>query len=382
MKRLALGLLGLSLGGVLEAQTIQIPASSVMQRRVVKNKAVYFADEVTLQPHQELVFDEPATVFVDSLDLQKNSRIDTNGNKLELFIEEEFDADQATIDVSEDANYDTSGADGDHGVDGSKAADALKGGAGAAGAHASHGVHGGDAEPITVISPIIRGNIILLARGGNGGSGGNGGEGGKGGEGFSGMDARTLYYFRGMENLGIDQLLNIGTMIGVPYVGQVLAILSIFNGIRIGDGFDGFDGGAGGAGGNAGNGGNGGHGGAIELIFGKQVDGTKILVSTRGGKGGAAGRPGTGGVGGAGGVGGQRGDIWSREGKPGNSGAPGAMGLAGLSGTSGRSGKIKAIQTDDPHWVKCYVQYREILDLDDDREFAREMFRMCTASGS
>ncbi len=366
----------------LDAQTIEsVPATSVFQRRVVKNKAIYFADDVTIKENQEVVFDEPATVFVDSLDLQKNSRIDTNGNKLDLLVQDELDSVGATIDVSE-ANYDTSGADGVDGVTGNKAADALKGGAGAAGAHASHGSHGADANGITVISPIIKGDIILLARGGNGGNGGSGGEGGKGGEGFSGMDARTLYYFRGLDNLPIPTLIELGAMIGVPYVGQVLAILSIFNGIRIGDGFDGFDGGAGGAGGNAGNGGNGGQGGNIELIFGSQLDGNKILVSTRGGRGGVAGRPGTGGVGGAGGVGGQRGDIWAREGRPGHSGTPGAMGAQGTVGTSGKSGKVKATQTGDPHWVKCYVEYRELIDLNDDRELAREMFRMCTSAGS
>jgi hypothetical protein len=240
------------------------------------------------------------------------------------------------------------------------------------------GGDGGDGASISIITPVLRGNVTLITKGGNGGRGGNGGDGGNGGAGLSGMDARTLYNFRGLSNLPIDSLLSLGSAIGIPYVGQVLAVLMIFNGLRIGDGFDGFNGGNGGKGGDAGKGGNGGNGGDVELIFGQQVDGSKILVNTRGGRGGAAGRAGIGGIGGPGGAGGQRGDLWSREGKPGKSGIVGSMGLTAQAGTPGKSGKVKAIETGDPEWVKCYVRYRQALDLGEDREFARELLRACS----
>lgn len=363
--------------GTVNAQEA-IHATDIMNRREVDNRAVYFADEIKLEKNQTIVVDEPATIYTNRLKMDPGSFIDTLGNDLDVLVIDEVESDGGMIDVSYEVNHDTSGQDGPSGVDGVKAMDALKGGAGVDGSSASSGVNGGDAASISIITPVLKGNVTLMARGGNGGKGGNGGDGGRGGDGLSGMDARTLYNFKGLTNLPIDTLIGIGTTIGVPYVGAVLVILQIFNGLRIGDGFDGFDGGKGGNGGAAGAGGNGGNGGDIELIFGEQIKGTKILVSTRGGYAGSAGRPGIGGVGGVGGAGGQRGDLWSREGKPGKSGAAGLMGTTALAGVPGKSGKVKAIETGDPEWVKCYVRYRQVLDLSDDRELAKEILRSCS----
>jgi hypothetical protein len=355
-----------------------VRATDIMDRRVRDGKAVYFADEINIPANQTMVIDEPATIYTHSLKLEKNAVIDSTGHKLEMRVEDLVDSDSGILDVSYEVNQDASGQDGPSGVDGSKAADALKGGTGASGSNATSGVDGGDGASISIITPYLKGNVILVTRGGDGGRGGNGGDGGRGGKGFSGMDARILYHFKGMDGLPIDTLLGIGTMIGIPYVGQVLAILSIFNGIKIGDGFDGFDGGRGGHGGNAGNGGNGGSGGPIELVYGKQIEGTKIFVNTRGGKGAAGGRAGLGGVGGEGGEGGQHGDIWARDGKPGKTGLPGDRGLDGLTGRPGKAGAIKVTETSDPQWLTCYVRYKQLLDLGEDREFARDQLMLCS----
>ncbi|MBN8555708.1 MAG: collagen-like protein [Deltaproteobacteria bacterium] len=352
-------------------------ATDVLVRSENKGRAVYFGDDLNLAANETLVFDEPATVYLNSLKMDSASSINTNGNKMDLLVRDQVDSDNGVIDVSFNKTIDVSGQDGPVGEDGAKAADALKGGAAASGTNATSGGAGGDGQKISILTPYLRGNIILITKGGDGGRGGNGGDGGVGGKGFSGMDARVLYHFRGMDGLPIDSLLSIGAMIGIPYVGQVLAILSIFNGIKIGDGFDGFDGGRGGNGGNGGFGGNGGNAGDISLVYGRQVDGTKIYINTRGGKAGAAGRAGLGGVGGMGGEGGQAGDIFARDGKPGKSGEAGVRGVEGRPGNPGKAGKVSVVETDDPKWVGCYVQYKELLEMGEDVSFAREMLRAC-----
>lgn len=364
----------------IQAQEL-IQATDVMDRQVRDGKAIYMADDLSLSADQTLIINEPATIYVNTLDMKKNSMINSTGHKLDMRVLDQVSSDQGIINVSYELNQDTSGQDGPNGVDGMKAADALKGGVGADGSNASSGVSGGDGAPISIITPFLNGNVVLVTRGGDGGRGGNGGDGGRGGKGFSGMDARVLYHFKGIEGLPIETLLGLGTSIGVPYVGQVLAIMSLFNGITIGDGFDGFDGGRGGRGGNAGNGGRGGNGGAIELIYGKQVDGTKIFVNTRGGKGGVAGRAGLGGVGGEGGEGGTHGDIWARDGRPGKSGLPGDRGVDGFSGMPGKSGAVRVVETADPHWLSCYIRYKQLIDMGEDRDFARQQLNWC-ASGS
>lgn len=349
-----------------------------LERREVDGRAVYFADDIELEQKESLIFEEDATVYARKLKLNNGSKVDSLGHDLKFMVVDEVDADGGQFDTSFEVYQDTSGQDGDIGENGIKALDALKGAPGVAGTDGLGGGDGGDGADISILSPVIRGNITLITRGGNGGRGGHGGNGGRGGDGFSGMDARTLYYFRGLENIPMDTLIGLGTSLGVPYVGQVLLILQIFNGIRIGDGFDGFDGGKGGEGGHGGRGGNGGHGGNIELIFGSQVQGSKIYVSTRGGKGGAAGLGGLGGVGGVGGAGGQRGDIWAREGAPGKSGAAGIAGMAGSPGVPGKSGTIKAVETGDPEWVSCYVRYRLAIDSGVPKDLASEILKSCS----
>jgi len=349
-----------------------------LERREVDGRAVYFADDIELEEQESLIFEEDATVYARKLKLNTGSKVDSLGHDLKFFVVDEVDVDEGQFDTSFEVYQDTSGQDGAHGENGVKALDALKGAPGVAGTSGLRGGDGGDGADISIISPVIRGNITLITRGGNGGRGGHGGNGGRGGDGFSGMDARTLYYFRGLENVPMDTLIGLGTSLGVPYVGQVLLILQIFNGIRIGDGFDGFDGGKGGDGGQGGRGGNGGNGGRIELVFGSQVQGSKIYVSTRGGKGGAAGLAGLGGLGGIGGAGGQRGDIWAREGAPGKSGLAGLAGVAGSPGAAGKSGAIKAVETGDPQWVSCYVRYRLAVDSGMPKDLASEILKSCS----
>lgn len=340
--------------------------------------AIYWADQVKLDKNQKLIFKESARVYVKDLELEDLAVIESEGNDLEIYVENEMDLERGVFQISPDADVrNTSGQDGQNGEHGEKALDGLKGTAGSHGADGSDGSDGADAKSITIITPVIRGDLILLARGGSGGRGGNGGHGGKGGAGLSGQDARVLYNFRGMSGLSTDTLLGIGSAIGVPYVGQVLAVMSLFNGLTIGDGFDGFDGGAGGDAGSAGNGGNGGNGGDIKVIYGVREGPGRTLYSTRGGVGGAGGSAGVAGVGGTGGAGGQAGDIWGRDGNPGRPGELGQRGHSGLPGQSGDSGSIYVAESGDQKWLGCYVRYKTILDVMEDREFAKQALQSC-----
>lgn len=360
----------------IQAQEV-FDARDLLERKEVDGDVIYIGDSLKLDANDRLVFDEPARVYLDDLKMEPLSVIDSQGNDLELLIGGQFDTDKGMFDVSPDIFQDTSGANGQDGEDGSKAADGLKGSAGAHGSDASDATDGVDGASISVIVPKVLGDVILISRGGDGGRGGRGGNGGNGGQGLSGMDARVLYNFKGMSGLPIDTLIGIGTSIGVPVVGQVLAILSLFNGLTIGDGFDGFDGGAGGNAGKGGNGGNGGNAGEIELIYASKIQGARIYVDARGGRGGAGGPAGVPGVGGPGGVGGKAGDIWARDGKPGNAGATGAVAQAGSPGAAGKSGKVRVVETGDESWLKCYVRYRQLIDLGMDRSDALQILRSC-----
>ncbi len=353
-------------------------AAEHLSRKEVNGKAVFKAIDLTLLPNETLILEEPAKIFVDKLEMDTSSKIDTQGHPVEIFVGDQMNADQGVVDVSFENSQDTSGANGENGIAGVKAIDALKGGKGGDGGHGSHGVNGGDGAPISIITPYLRGNVTLVTRGGDGGRGGNGGSAGNGGKGLGGSDARTLYYFKYLDGQSPQQLLQLASMLSVPYAGQALLILMIFNGTRIGDGFDGYNGGDGGAGGNGGNGGSGGNGGDISLVFGQQIEGTKIYINTRGGRGGTGGAAGVGGVGGDGGEGGRRGDIWAREGKPGKAGKTGLVGIQGAAGSAGKSGKVKAVETNDPKWIGCYVRYRELVEFGEDQEFAREVLRNCS----
>jgi hypothetical protein len=358
-----------------------IPAREALYRKESSNSSlpVYFMDELKLKSSETLVFDEPARVYTNKLNLQKNSIIDTLGHDVELFVVDEVVTDGSVVDSSCESICVVAGADGDAGFSGTKGFDGLKGGAGTAGSPGSDGVHGGDGGSITIMAPEIQGDIVLVTRGGDGGRGGHGGSGGHGGAGFSGMDARTLYHFRGLDNLPAESLVEIGSLIGVPSVGAVLVILKLFNGLRIGDGFDGFDGGRGGNGGDAGRGGDGGQGGSIDLIFGRQMNSGKIFVNARGGAGGVAGVPGLGGVGGVGGAGGERGDLWSREGKPGLSGEAGNLGSRAVAGQPGLPGKVRLVKTGDPEWISCLIRAQEIMDRFNDSQLARDVLMRCSS---
>jgi len=355
-----------------------INARDVFDRREVNGEVVYIGDQFKLDRNDRLIFDEPARVYLNKLEMDPLSIIDTEGNDLELLIDGQFDSDKGIFDVSPDIMQNTSGSDGQEGSNGEKAADGLKGSGGSHGSDATAGSDGADGAEITLIVPKLEGDIILISRGGHGGRGGKGGSGGNGGVGFSGMDARVLFNFKGMSGLPIDTLIGIGTSIGIPVVGQVLAILQIFNGLKIGDGFDGFEGGTGGSAGKGGAGGVGGHAGNVELIYASKVKAAKIFVDTKGGRGGAGGAAGVPGTGGSGGVGGAAGDVWARDGKPGKAGAIGNVAESGRSGLAGKSGKVKVVETGDESWLRCYVRYRQVIDLGMDRSDALEVLRSCS----
>lgn len=367
----------------LMAQTVEPKlASDVLDRVPAQDgdsvDAIYWGDSLNLNEGEKIIFNEPARVYVDDLNMGAQSWVDSQGNPIEFFVKDGVDSAGGLINVTPDGrNYDTSGQDGQDGVDGEKAMDGLKGSSGAHGSDGTNATNGVSANDILIMAAELKGDIYLLARGGAGGRGGNGGDGGRGGAGLSGQDARVLYNFKGIDGLPIDTLLGIGTSIGVPYVGQVLAILSLFNGLTIGDGFDGFDGGAGGDAGHGGNGGNGGDGGNINVVIAKRDPSAKLYVNTQGGRAGVGGRSGVPGAGGQGGLGGQAGDIWGRDGNPGNPGATGAKGVSGTSGTSGRSGKISWIETPDQKWFQCYLSYRQIIDTSGDYSFAKEVLKAC-----
>ena|GEM_PF-4291611 len=360
-------------------------ATDVFNRRDVNGQAVYFADQLNLPANQRVVFDEPAKVYVNALNMDQFSSLDTQGNNMDLYVQDSSGSNLGIINVSgEMCNpvCDTSGQDGQNGVDGKKALDGLKGTDGASGSDASDASNGADGGQIFIVTPHLNGNLVLITKGGNGGHGGNGGDGGHGGDGLSGMDARVLYNFQGLNNLPVDALLQIGAEIGVPVVGQVLAIMQIFNGVTIGDGFDGFDGGNGGDAGRGGNGGNGGKGGDIDLLFGTMDPNAGIYTATNGGAGGAGGSAGVPGVGGSGGAGGKAGDIWARDGKPGNPGKVGAKALAGLPGQAGQSGNIHIMKTGDDKWVGCYIEYQRDLDIQMGHSLADRLLEICMGQNS
>lgn len=373
----ALLLAGLSLHQLQAQEPKTNIATDVLDRREVDGKAVYFADDVSLGENDRLVFDEASTVHVKNLKMGEYSVIDSQGNDLEILVEEDVESDKGFLDVSAEFYKDTSGADGQNGGDGKKAQDGLKGSAGAHGSDASDGTDGVDGAKVSLIVPKLRGDVIFITKGGNGGTGGNGGDGGRGGVGFSGEDARILLDIEALDALDTGGLLEIGAAIGVPYVGQVLAIISFFNGISIGDGFDGYDGGAGGDAGNGGHGGDGGDGGPVELIYASKSEDSKIYVNTRGGSGGAGGVAGVPGVGGPGGLGGKAGDIWAKDGAPGKAGPTGQTAQRGEAGEPGLAGEVKVIETGDELWLRCYVRYRSLIDFGADREDALNILTAC-----
>ncbi len=217
--------------------------------------------------------------------------------------------------------------------------------------------------------------MFIDTSGGDGGKGGQGGDGGNGGVGFSGEDARTLYHFRGLDNYTPEILMQISALIGVPELGAVLVIMQIFNGLKIGNGFNGYDGGKGGSGGSGGHGGNGGKAGDIDLVYGKQIDGKKIVIVSKAGAAGAAGVGGRSGIGGQGGAGGKRGDFWSKEGKPGKSGAPGSAGAAGNPGKPGAASTVRWLKNDNPARLSCLLDYQLFRDQGD--PLADEILQSC-----
>lgn len=366
--------IGVLITEALSAQSLRY-AKNVLDRREIDGEVIYIGESLKLNKNEKLIFEEPARVYLKDLELEEFSEINSQGNPLE-FLVEDFKSNLGVVNVSP-LIQETSGADGQDGEHGSKGLNGLKGTAGAHGVDGSDGSDGGDAAPISIITPYLRGDVVLIAKGGNGGRGGNGGDGGNGGAGLSGQDARVLYRFRGMDHLPIEALIKIGAAIGVPVVGEVLVILQLFNGLTIGDGFDGFDGGDGGNAGRGGNGGNGGNGGSIELVYAARLADGKIYVNTRGGAGGAGGRSGAPGIGGPGGAGGKAGDIWGRDGYPGKPGALGLSAPAGVAGRPGKSGSIRVIETGDAQWLKCYIQYRQVLDLSGDSQLASFILRSC-----
>lgn len=340
-------------------------------------EVIFVGDNLRLKENDKLLIEEDARIYLDRIDLDEGSKIDASGQDLELYVEEEVSGDLGVFDISADLDIDTSGNNGENGDDGVKALDGLKGSSGAHGSDATDGTNGADADQILVITPRIKGDVILMARGGDGGRGGLGGDGGRGGAGLSGEDARVLFRFDALNNTGVDGLLDLGATIGIPYVGQVLAVLKIFNGITIGDGFDGYDGGDGGDAGHGGHGGDGGKGGKIELIFASKDEGSRIYVSTRGGRGGPGGAAGAPGVAGPGGKGGEAGDIWARDGRSGDPGQTGAKAESGSAGQSGQSGSVKVIETGDEEWLKCYIRYRQSIDLGVPSDLAYDILRHC-----
>lgn len=367
--------------GSLKAQSQEtriLTPDDIFERHQNASGEVFFIGEnLRLKQNDKLLIEEDARIYLDRVELDEGSKIDATGRDLELFVRDEFKGDLGVLDISSDLRIDTSGLPGESGEDGVKALDGLRGSAGAHGSDGSDGADGSHADKILVITPQLKGDVILLARGGNGGSGGHGGSGGRGGAGLSGEDARVLFRFQALGNTGVEDLLGLGSLIGIPYVGQVLAVLKIFNGIKIGDGFDGYDGGDGGDAGRGGHGGSGGNGGRIELIFAHKDPQSRIYVSTVGGRAGAGGVAGAPGVGGPGGLGGKAGDIWARDGRAGKPGAVGARAESGRPGRPGQSGSVRVVETGDAEWLKCYVRYRQAIDLGVPSDLANDILRNC-----
>ena len=57
------------------------------------------------------------------------------------------------------------------------------------------------------------------------------------------------------------------------------------------------------------------------------------------------------------------------------------MGLAASSGKAGEPGKpgsIRAIETGDEVWLRCYVRYRQLIDLGMDPQAAAEILARCS----
>lgn len=370
-------ILGLFLGSsLLEAQSKVYQAEEIFPRVMVDDHAVYMLESVELYENETVVFSEPSRVFVQDLKFHPNAGFFIDGSEIDLMVSGKLESEGGGIQARSSIRSEA-GADGDVGVDGEKAQDGLRGSAGSHGSNATDGGHGGHGSSIRITNPHLSGDLILITRGGDGGHGGRGGSGGKGGVGFSGEDARILYEFRGLDSYPLDMLVDIGMMIGVPVVGQVLAIMKIFNGLRIGDGFDGYDGGAGGNAGNGGSGGDGGDAGDIFVMIGKRDPQTEIRVNARGGLGGVGGPAGVPGVGGPGGEGGRAGGLWSKNGKPGKAGATGEPGLRGERGMPGQAGRVALHETGSPKFVECYISFERMRDLGVDDSVAVDFFLRC-----
>lgn len=88
------------------------------------------------------------------------------------------------------------GADGEHGVDGSRGSDGcaalVAGSAGGGGGAANCGKRGEDACDALLSIGCLDGDFLFESRGGVGGNGGNGGKGGKGGQGGVDRASRTM----------------------------------------------------------------------------------------------------------------------------------------------------------------------------------------------
>ena len=93
------------------SQSEIILATDVFDRRENdKGEAVYITKKLSLESNQKLVFDEPANVHIEELDLGEGSVIDSLGNDLDIFISDEIISDNGVIDVSFDDEYDSGGA--------------------------------------------------------------------------------------------------------------------------------------------------------------------------------------------------------------------------------------------------------------------------------
>jgi hypothetical protein len=342
----------------------------------MQGQGVYSIDTLDLLPGEVIEFDEPAKLHVKELKLGQNAGLHNRGYPLDVLVEDKASSDKGQFQTQAFIQIEA-GADGESGEDGEKAQDGLRGSSGGHGADAADGADGGHGNSISIITPHLAGDVILVTRGGDGGRGGRGGNGGNGGVGFSGADARVLYNFRGLDNYSIDMLLEIGALIGVPVVGQVFAILQIFNGLQIGDGFDGYNGGHGGDAGKGGHGGNGGDAGNIRVIFGSRDPNTRFLGNARGGLGGVGGPAGISGMGGPGGLGGKAGGLWSRDGKPGEAGERGAVAMAGEAGLVGKAGRVQIHQTGDPSYIRCFVVYERLIDVGTDPSVALDFLLRC-----
>ena len=201
----------------------------------------------------------------------------------------------------EDGGYGSVGMDGEHGFDGSSAADVLLRLEGDAQALKVSGTM----EFVAHLGGTDRTEVLYVnCEGGGGGRGGNGGDGGDGGNGGDG--ASEAY---------------------------------------TGDGGHGGDGGGGGNGGKGGDGGNGGNGGVCVI---EAADPRLLVLVEANCLGGREGRGGKGGKGGSGGLGGYGGNEQGQEptqlaslpGKPGMTGFTGEDGMDGRSGASGSQGGL------------------------------------------